>query len=431
MAKIDPADPMLPLMIWYGVEPLAGRDPARASKLAGQCTLPLHRTYLARRAVTADATAGLNALLPVLVQASDSARKALLAGVLEALRGRKQVVRPEGWSGAMEKLLASRDPDVVERMLLLALDVGEPRATSALLLVVADAGGPPALRARSLTALVEHHVPGLPEKLHALLDDPALRSAAIRSLAAYNDPATPRQILNRYAALSESERDDAIATLSARPAWALALLDAIAARTVPRRDLTTTAARQLLALGQDNIRTRLEAVWGTVRPTSSAKASLIGKYKELLTTDQYPAADPGRGRLVFNRTCHQCHKLFDGGGDVGPELTGSDRANPDYILENVLDPSASVARDYTVTNIATTDGRLVSGIVREQTDRSVTIQTANERITLSREDIDEIKPTSVSMMPEGQLERLTPQEIRDLFAYLAASRQVPAPDKPR
>ena len=156
------------------------------------------------------------------------------------------------------------------------------------------------------------------------------------------------------------------------------------------------------------------------------KPLLITKYKSLLATDQHPAADPARGRLVFNRTCHQCHKLFDSGGDVGPDLTGSDRANADYILENVLDPSAAVAREYTLTNVATTDGRFVSGIIREQNDRSITVQTANERIVLPREDIEEIKPSTVSMMPEGQLERLTPQEVRDLFAYLAASRQVPA-----
>jgi putative heme-binding domain-containing protein len=129
---------------------------------------------------------------------------------------------------------------------------------------------------------------------------------------------------------------------------------------------------------------------------------------------------------VFQRTCFQCHKLFDGGGDVGPELTGSDRANADYILENVLDPNATVARDYTVTTVATADGRLISGIIREQNDRTLTIQTANERIILAREDIDETKPSNLSMMPEGQLERLSDQEIRDLFAYLAAKGQVEA-----
>ena len=89
--------------------------------------------------------------------------------------------------------------------------------------------------------------------------------------------------------------------------------------------------------------------------------------------------------------CGQCHKLFGQGGDVGPDLTGSDRANPDYILENVLDPSASVGRDYTLTTVATRDGRLVAGILREQSPAALVIQTASERITLPREDVEAIK----------------------------------------
>ncbi len=425
VSQIDPKDPLLPLMTWYGIEPLAGQDLSRASALAARCKLPLHRRYLARRAVTADASSGLSALLPVLEQATDDVRGDILSGMLDALRGRKQVPRPEGWSGAFAKLLATHDPDVVAQTLLLALDLGEPKAIKTLRTIVADRGSPTGLRSRALTALVERHAADLSGELQALLDDQALRGKAIRALAAYNDSATPQRILSRYATLSDSERDDAIATLSARPAWALALLDAIVNNKIPRRDLNATAARQLLALGDEKVRKRLESAWGSIRPTSNQKTSLIAKYKNLLAIGQQPAGDPARGRLVFQRTCNQCHKLFDSGGDVGPDLTGSDRANSDYILENVLDPSAAVAREYTLTSVATTDGRFVSGIIREQNDRSITVQTANERIILPREDIEEIKPSTVSMMPEGQLERLTPREVRDLFAYLAASRQVP------
>jgi putative heme-binding domain-containing protein len=422
---------MLPLMTWYGIEPLAGADPRRAAAFTVRCKLPLIRNYLARRAVTADPAAGLSALLPVLERSPDDLRRDLLAGILEALRGRKQVPRPEGWPAAFAKLLTTREPDVLEQALLLALDMGEPKAIAALRLVVVDKDSPLGIRSRALTAMVERHVPDLTRELHALLDDRSLHGPAIRALAAYDDPTTPRTLLSRYAMLSESERDDAIATLSARPAWALELLDAVASKAVPRSDLNATIARQLLALGDPRVRDRLEAVWGSVRPTSNEKSSLIAKYKEILASDQQPPADPGRGRLVFNRTCLQCHRLFDAGGDVGPDLTGSDRANPDYILENVLDPSAAVAREYTLTNVATNDGRLVSGIIREQNDQSLTIQTANEQVILPREDIEALKPSTVSMMPEGQLERLTPREIRDLFAYLAASQQVPMRDMAR
>ena len=150
----------------------------------------------------------------------------------------------------------------------------------------------------------------------------------------------PRSIFGHYANYTESERADAIATLAARPAWALTLLEAIERGRIPRRDLSVSVARQLLAFTDPRIRPRLEAVWGKIQPTSKAKAALVGKYKSVLASTQDRPADPARGRAVFNRACLACHKLFDAGGNVGPELTGSDRANPDYILENVLDPSA-------------------------------------------------------------------------------------------
>ncbi len=430
-AKIDPKDPMLPLMTWYGIEPLAAEDAGRAAALAERCKLPLLRTFLARRIVTADAASALAMLLPVLERSTDDVRNDLLAGILEACRGRKQVPRPDRWPATFARLLTTRDPDVLEQTLLLALDVGEPKAIKTLRSVVADPASPTELRTHALAALVQRRVPELTQELFRLLNDPALRGPAIRALAAYKDDATPQALLKRYGQLTEAERADAVSTLSSRPAWALVLLDAVAGKVVPRHDLNATIARQLLALGDAKVRARLEAVWGAVRPTSSEKGPLIAGYKAMLASTRFPVADEARGRVVYSRTCNQCHRLFDSGGDVGPDLTGSDRANPDYILENVLDPSAAVAREYTLTNVATADGRLVSGIIREQNDRSTTIQTANERIVLPREDIEAVKPSGVSMMPEGQLEQLSPQEIRDLFAYLAAKQQVTLPGKSR
>jgi putative heme-binding domain-containing protein len=99
-------------------------------------------------------------------------------------------------------------------------------------------------------------------------------------------------------------------------------------------------------------------------------------------------------------------------------LTGSNRRNLDYILENVLDPSALVARDYRVSIVATTDGRVISGIVRPLTGGTLQIQTANETVLLAKEDIAAIEESPLSMMPEGAFERLSPQEIADLVAYL-------------
>ena len=421
---------MLPLMIWYGVEPLVPADQRRAVALASACQIPIVRRFVARRTVEADPSAGLAAVVSLLKPANDQACRDLLIGTHDALRGRKHIARPDGWPDALAGLLARPDLTVVEQALLLALDLDDPKAALVLRGIVKDRETPVDMRQRALAALVERRVAGIVPDLHALAGDSTFRGPVLRALAAFDDPATPEIIIGQYAKFTDFERADAIATLAARPAWALTLLDAIERGRVPRRDLSVSVARHLLAFTDPRVRPRLEAVWGTLQPTSKAKAALVGKYKSVLASTQDRPADPAQGRAVFNRACLACHKLFDAGGNVGPELTGSDRANPDYILENVLDPSASVSRDYTVTNLATADGRMVSGIIREQTPTSLVVQTPNERVVLARDEVEAIKPTTTSMMPEGLLEPLSTREIRDLFAYLASTKQLPlAPDR--
>ena len=130
---------------------------------------------------------------------------------------------------------------------------------------------------------------------------------------------------------------------------------------------------------------------------------------------------------MFKQNCATCHRLFDDGGDIAPELTGAQRANLDYILENVLDPSAVLAKDYQVTVVETSNGRVLTGIVKQENDRALTLQTQNEKVTLSRDDIKSRTKSPVSMMPEGMLDKLTSEEVRDLIVYLASPEQVPLP----
>jgi putative membrane-bound dehydrogenase-like protein len=416
------------LLLWYGLEPLIPRDRSRSVSLLERCPSTLICRFIARRMIAAEADGGLAALMPALQVRPESYpafHRDVLDGILEAFEGRKRVGMPEGWSSAFAWLTGRGDPDVKAKAAALGLLFGDPKAEAGLRAVVEDRAAPSGARQFALRNLVERRTAALTPVLFRLMDDPELRASGIRALAAYNDATTPGSILGRYASLSPGERDDAIATLASRPVWASALLDAVRKGSVPRREISTTIARQILAFNLPNLTAALEQSWGTLRPTARDKTPLIARYKTILTSRDLPTADPDRGHALFGRICAQCHRLFGEGGEVGPDLTGSDRANPDYILENVLDPSATVGRDYTVTTVATLDGRLVSGILREQTPAALVIQTPSERITLPREDVEAIKGSTTSMMPEGQLDSLTPQEIRDLFAYLATTRPAP------
>jgi putative heme-binding domain-containing protein len=376
--------------------------------------------------------AGAELLVELLGQTDDAAvQRDLLTGMQEALRGRKNLSPPRGWSAVYKKLLDSPDGHVRERATLLALLFGDPRAIARLKQVAGNAKLQVAERRQAIQAMVDQRVAKLAAFLQQQLDDPVLRSVCIRGLAAYDDPQTPKLLLSRYAKLPETEKQDVIATLAARVDYARLLLERIEQKQLPARDLSAFVVRQLQSLGDKGINEQVDKLWGTARPTSAEKQALMQKYKSQLTPEilsKLKPADLSQGRLLFSRTCQQCHKLFDVGGDVGPNLTGSNRANVDYILENVLDPSAVIGRDFQLNTLVTVDGRVLSGIIRERNEKTLVIQTANEKVVVSNEDIEELKPSTASMMPEGVFEKLATDEVRNLVGYLRNPEQVPLPE---
>jgi putative heme-binding domain-containing protein len=121
----------------------------------------------------------------------------------------------------------------------------------------------------------------------------------------------------------------------------------------------------------------------------------------------------------------RCHALYGVGESVGPDITGSNRSDLDYLLENVLDPNALVPNEYRVTLVRTDDGRLVTGILIGESNDALTLRTENETLTIALSEIDERKLDSISMMPEDQLATLDEEEAAALIAYLRHDGQVP------
>jgi putative heme-binding domain-containing protein len=121
---------------------------------------------------------------------------------------------------------------------------------------------------------------------------------------------------------------------------------------------------------------------------------------------------------LFKKLCQNCHRLFGEGEQIGPDLTGSNRNDINYLLSNVIDPSAIVAKDYRMTILLTTDDRIFNGLVTAETDRTISIQTATENLSFDKEKIHDQKLTEKSPMPDGLLDTLSNNEIRDLIRYL-------------
>ena len=144
--------------------------------------------------------------------------------------------------------------------------------------------------------------------------------------------------------------------------------------------------------------------------------------------DQVRLADAGRGQVTFmseKAKCSSCHRVGDRGKRVGPDLTtiGSSRSTSD-LLESIVFPSASIVRDYDSYKILTQDGRVLSGVlVSESVDGYLLQQASGETVSVGRDEVEQIQPSIVSMMPAGLDEALSESELADVVAYLQSLRQ--------
>ncbi len=422
----DAGDHNLPLMYWYAVEPLAAEDPARALELAAGAKVRQILPFMVRRIGAPGTPEAIGLLVSALARAPEAgAQLAYVKGLRDALKGRPQVQMPDAWPAAFAKLAASTDAEVRSQAAALAVTFGDVRAFDTLRKLVTSTTADAAARHAALAALLAANDKQLVSVLRGLLADPVLRRDALRGLAHYDDPQTPAAVLAVYGQLDAAEKRDALTTLASRPAYARALLDAVAEKKVAAADVSAEVVRSLRNLKDAALTKRIADVWGVVRDTPADRAREIARYRKMLTGATSPAADVALGRAIFAKTCQNCHKLFGVGGAVGPDITGANRADLNYLLENILDPSAVIPKEYAATILETKAGRVITGIVKGETPAALTVVTANETLTIPRDDVESRQPTNISMMPEDQLKPLSDHEVRSLIAYLQSPVQTP------
>jgi putative heme-binding domain-containing protein len=295
-----------------------------------------------------------------------------------------------------------------------------------MLATLRDTRAPLDTRRQGLQALAGRKHPQLKSQLPALLDERPLRRDAIRAMAAFDDIQLSRTLLRSYSSYSAEEKLDAIHTLAARSGSGIELTQAIKRGDVPRRDVPAYVARLLhRVVGHSFL-----DVWGPIDSLSADKEALFVKYRALLTPGALSQADPRRGRAAFKRTCAACHKMYDEGGPIGPDITGANRTNLEYLLGNILTPSAEIQDAYRMQIVLTIDGRVYSGIPAEENDRQLKLHVTNETepVVIARSQIESRQIAPVSMMPEGLLSNLADDEVLDLVAYLQSLQQVPLPE---
>ena len=422
-------DAQFPKLVWFGLAPSVARHPDAAVALAGTAALPQVRHNLARWvAGRVDERPEIVAtLLKSAVDGDPSRRRDLVTGLADGLRGWRQASPPAGYAEMSAALAASPDEATVQAVRELDVLFGEGRGMETVRQVALDGSAAPEARRQAVRTLVATVPEDGATLLQGLLGDRPVIAEALAGLARYDHPDTPAKALGSAGIYSPADRSALVDLLASRPAYAAKLLDAVEGGQIRAEEISAFHARQIADFGDAALAERLGTLWGQVRVSAADKKELIERWRSELSAEVVAAADRGHGRALFARDCASCHVLFGEGRKLGPDLTGSNRKNIDYLLENVIDPGASVGADFRAVSFVLADGRAVTGVISAADDRTLTVQTAQAPIVLDRHDIAEQVVQQQSLMPEGLLSKLSDDDVRDLVAYLTSPDQVPLP----
>lgn len=334
------------------------------------------------------------------------------------MKGVLKSPKPDGWDAFTQQ--AARYPEVANKLRELNVIFGDGRALDEIRVLALDSKAEIPARRQAVESLIAAKPADLRATLEKLVaEDRELMGAALRGMAVFED-AGPF-IATNYQRLYREQRAMIVPVMCSRPAFALALLDAVAAGKIARSDITPYHARQIAGLADDAVNKRLAEIWGSVATTSDQKKKRMAELKAALTPEVLAKADIEKGRAVYTQTCAACHTLFDlgqTGANLGPNLTGSGRGDINYLLENIIDPSAIVPADYKLSTVTLKDGRVLSGFISSQNAQTMTLRTMTETQTLDRTTVAKTEASAQSLMPEGILDALTPDQIRDLFGFL-------------
>ena len=399
----------------------APRRQAKPKPLAQHSVPPSFQELRERAVKRLDSNRSLELLARRLGATDDATvQSALLEGMLTGLQGNRNVSPPKNWGATKASLAKSDDNKVRQLTQQLSQVFGDQAAIEGALATIRDQSAKAGDRRSALQSLVILRAPEVKGVLESLLDDKALKVDAIRAFGAIADSQAPKLILDRYAKLSFQGKRAAVETLSSRREYAIELLGALRSQTVPREDVPTYIARSLSQL----LGERFTSTFGDIQDLSQDKAQLINKYRGLLTDNHMAKADAHKGRATFEMVCSACHQIYGLGGQIGPDLTGSNRGDIDYILLNMIDPSADVPDAYKQVTINTNDGQVLVGTLAAEDGQRVVLNTVGQKLTVLKSDIDTRSMSPLSMMPEGLLPALPDSQVRDLVKYLQTTQQV-------
>jgi putative membrane-bound dehydrogenase-like protein len=436
----DNDDPRIPLLWWWAVErhSVSGRGEVLRrfirptlwkSKLGSQFLMP----RLVRRYAAENSDEGNQSLVQLLKSAPDAtARGTLWLPILQGLQQRPslprnatdapasdEVLKPwvlEAWKQnptnktvlRLAFLLGLREP--VEASIRMAIDPNEQASDRAALLELLSSAKEPALLEKALEWIK-------PER-----NEPeTIRRAALQVLSHFEDPRVSNSLMSIVLApQTEWLRSQAVDLMVSRVSFAHHLLNAVDRGEIEPSKFSLEQVRKISVLENSALNALVIRHWG--RLEAASREEMLAEVRRLNNDLRASPGDPVAGKGLFRKHCASCHALHGEGEKIGPDLTSANRQDREYLLVSLVDPSSVIRKEYISVVVLTNDGRVLNGLpVARDGSEVVLVDAKSERVTIPRSEIADIKDSQISIMPSDLYRAFSPQQLRDLFAYLQRS----------
>lgn len=437
---IDNDDPYMPLLWWWAVEKHSVADREEVLKRFVRPTLWKSRlgrdvllTRLIRRYTAERSAEGLESVVRLLKSAPDQqARQLLWPHVWLGWQEQARDSQSDAWlelsrNHEFSYLLLNDRKAAPEDLTLLqlgcALRHAEPmKATKQ---VAMDPSTPAERRVvllGILGTLADKSIQA--PLLEVLANDPSesVRAASLHALARFDDPTLAKELVRMHQAplsdgLQSLIRDILLSRASSARMW----LEAVDRKEVSAASTTLEQIGRVAILGDPQLDALVSKHWGKLQGAS--REEKLAEVRRLNNDLRAGAGNALAGKQLFKKHCAACHQLFGEGAKVGPDLTTANRQDRNFLLVSLVDPNVAIRKEFVSVVVQTTNGQILTGLAVERTDASLTlVDSKGIKQTIATGEIEELRDSSVSLMPENLYQQLKPAELRDLFAYLQSKQ---------
>lgn len=440
---IDDSDLFLPHLIWWGIEQHASD---KASILQKIVTVKESKnqnflaTFLFPRLMERWAIEAQNPSYDAMVRLLES----IDAIGDSALRKKASILVIEAFERAFQKRSIKSVPkSVIEAMaklgvptLTLSIRQEDGEATKEGIARVKDPKTPLSLRLSLIQLAGEMKIDAFTNPLLEIVREKSVArekrqekeheqilQATLSALAAFDRSEIATTILDQWPSFSENTRSVGGATLARRPSWCLLWIARCKSKEIDPKSLPVDAQRAMRWIEDESLQQELSQLYPALANISLSGADQEAeRYMKMVDTEQ---GDPYRGKKLYRTHCGRCHLLFEDGGNIGPDLTGYQRDQTKTLLRNIVAPSLEIREGYQTWTLALSSGSVLTGFVESETDELLVIKGIDGiSQTIEKEEIEQKKPQSLSIMPERILDALKPNEISDLLAYLRSTQPI-------